>query len=490
MKKIIETIKKKWIRDTLATTIMILALFTIWIGMNIIIQKLDLQDIDVTKNQLFTISESSKNQVKNVEEEVKISLIGFSEDTALVDLAKQYSKINQNIQTELITDINQRADLKAKYNITDETQFIVIETQSTDKILAIDDLYTYDYTNYQQIDISEEKITNAIVDLTKQEKPKIYFLTGHNEYNLTKELTLLNAYLTNEVNDVKTLDLLVSGGVPEDTNLLIIASPQKDFMEQEVGLLTNYIQKGGKILWLSDPTLTGASFPNIQNILDQFGVTIDDGIILEQDETKMALQSPNYIIPNIATTNATKDIATDGGILLVNATKITLASDEKLEQLKVEAQNILTTSETALFRKDVSNTQNTKIASDEEGSFIIGCKLTKTINQVEETQNSETDKQAILYIISNNFFVADYPVNIGNTSIAPISFYNNKDYILNTIAELTENEHVISIRKDTGVIAYTATEAQDKLIRIAITIFPIVIIAIGIVVWWIRKNKR
>ena len=440
MKKIIETIKKKWIRDTLATTIMILALFTIWIGMNIIIQKLDLQDIDVTKNQLFTISESSKNQVKNVEEEVKISLIGFSEDTALVDLAKQYSKINQNIQTELITDINQRADLKAKYNITDETQFIVIETQSTDKILAIDDLYTYDYTNYQQIDISEEKITNAIVDLTKQEKPKIYFLTGH--------------------------------------------------MEQEVGLLTNYIQKGGKILWLSDPTLTGASFPNIQNILDQFGVTIDDGIILEQDETKMALQSPNYIIPNIATTNATKDIATDGGILLVNATKITLASDEKLEQLKVEAQNILTTSETALFRKDVSNTQNTKIASDEEGSFIIGCKLTKTINQVEETQNSETDKQAILYIISNNFFVADYPVNIGNTSIAPISFYNNKDYILNTIAELTENEHVISIRKDTGVIAYTATEAQDKLIRIAITIFPIVIIAIGIVVWWIRKNKR
>lgn len=489
MKKIIETIKKKWIQDTLSTIIMILVLFVIWIGINILVQKLDLQDIDVTKNQLFTLSESSKNQVKDTQEQVNITLIGFSEDTALVDLAKQYTKINQNIQTQIVTDINQRADLKANYDLTDETQLIIIETKNSNKLLMVEDLYTYDYTNYQQIDISEEKITNAIVDLTKQERPKIYFLTGHNEYSLTNELTLLNAYLTNEVNDVKTLDLLVTGSVPEDTNLLIIGSPQKDFMEQEVTILTNYITNGGKILWLSDPTLTGETFPNMQKILDQFGVTIDDGIILEQDETKMALQSPNYIIPNIATTSATKDIATDGGILFVNATKMTLVSDEELEQLNIEVQVILSTSETALFRKDVSNTQTSKISSDEEGSFILGAKLTKTIKQNEETQE-EITKQAVLYIISNNFFVADYPVTIGNNQISPISFYNNKDYILNTIAELTENENGISIRKDTGVITYTATEAQDKLIRIAITIFPVMIILIGIIVWWIRKNKK
>ena len=55
--------------------------------------------------------------------------------------------------------------------------------------------------------------------------------------------------------------------------------------------------------------------------------------------------------------------------------------------------------------------------------------------------------------------------------IIPITFYNNKDYILNTIAELTENENGISIRKDTGVVTYTVTEAQDKTIKIAITIY-------------------
>lgn len=425
--------------------------------------------------------------MQDIDKEVTIHFIGFHEDTSLVDLAKQYAKVNSKIKIEITQDINQRADLKATYNITDETQLIIIKTDENSKVLTAEELYTYDYTTYQQIDISEEKITNAIVDLTKTKRPKIYFLTGHNEYNLNSELNMLKAYLENEVNDVATLDLLVTGKVPEDTNLLIIGSPGKDFMEQEVENIMNYINRGGNILWLNDPLLTGESFPNMQKILDQFGITFQDGIILEQDENKMALQSPNYIIPDITTTNATKDIATDGGILFVNATKINLATDEELENLNVTPQVILSTSDTALFRTEVSNASSSKIASDEEGSFLLGVKLTKELQSQDEQENK---KEATLYAISNNFFVADYQVTIGNTKVSPITFYNNKDYILNTIAELTENEDAISIRKDTGVVTYTATKAQDKMIRIAITVFPICIITIGIVVWAVRQKKK
>ncbi|MBO5479506.1 MAG: GldG family protein [Clostridia bacterium] len=484
MKKIIENIKKKWIRDTVKTTIMIIILFAVFIGINVVIQKLDLQDIDITQNQLFTLSEISKKQVQNIEKEVTIYLIGFDGENSLSDLAKQYTQTNDKIKTETIENIETRADLKSKYNITDETQVIIIETDENSKILTTDDLYTYDYTTYQQIDISEEKLTNAIADLTKNSRPKIYFLTGHNEYNLSNELTMLNAYLINEINDVETLDLLVTGKIPDDTSLIIIGSPTKDFMDQEVEILTNYINQGGKILWMNDPVLSEEKFPNMQKILDLFGASFQDGIILEQDETKMALQSPNYIIPNIATTNATKDIATDGGILLVNATKIKLASDEELDNLNVIPEVILTTSEEALFRTEVTNTTSSKIETDEQGSFILGVKLTKIIEQ------DENEKQATLYMLSNNFFISDYQVTIGNSKVSPISFYNNKDYILNTIAELTENEDTISIRKDTGVVTYTATEAQDNMIKIAITIFPTAIIIIGIIVWVMRRKKK
>ena len=484
MKKIIEKIKEKWIRDTAKTAIMIIILFVVFIGINVIIQKLDLQDIDVTQNQLFTLSDTSKKKVENIQKDVTIYIIGFDGETSLSDLAKQYTDVNEKIKTEIIENMETRADLKSKYNITDETQVIIVETNDDSKILLTDELYTYDYTTYQQIDISEEKLTNAIADLTKDVRPKIYFLTGHNEYSITTELTILNACLTNEINDVETLDLLVTGKVPDDTSLVVIGSPQKDFLGQEVEILTNYINQGGKILWLNDPVLTGETFPNMQKILDLFGASFQDGIILEQDETKMALQSPNYIIPNIAVTDATKDIATDGGILLVNASKINLVNDEELEKLNVTSEVILTTSEEAIFRTEVDNTSSSKIETDQQGKFIVGAKLTKEVGE------SDSQKQGVLYVLSNNLFVADYQVTIGSSKYSPIEFYNNKDYILNTIAELTENEDAISIRKDTGVVTYTATKAQDNMIKIAITVFPAVIILIGIIVWLIRRKKK
>lgn len=53
MKKIIETIKTKWMRDTLKTIIMIIILFVIFIGINVLIQKLDLADIDVTRKSII-----------------------------------------------------------------------------------------------------------------------------------------------------------------------------------------------------------------------------------------------------------------------------------------------------------------------------------------------------------------------------------------------------------------------------------------------------
>ncbi len=498
MKKIIEVLKKRWLRNTMKTILLVLILFGIFIGINILIEKLDFKDIDVTQNKLYTISETSINQIKDIDKDVKIYIVGIEEDTSLVDLIKQYNHQNEKISYEVIPDIQDRIDLKNKYSITDEEQMIIIETEEKNKILLIDELYTYDYTTYQQIDISEEKITNAIIDLTISKKPKIYFLTGHNEYGIDTEMTILKAYLENEVNETETLDLLIKGQIPEDADLLVISSPQKDFLDTEVEQITNYINGGGKILWMNDPTFMEAEFPNMQKILDLFGAKFDEGIILEQDTDKMLLQSPNYIIPNITTTNATKNIVTDGGILLINASRITLKDDQTLEELKVNSQNILTTGETALFRTDVSNTSNIKIPSDEEGTFILGAKLTKTITTNEDKkvdentqESSQGDtKEAIMYVLANNFFVVDYPITMGNSQQYPIQFYNNKDYILNTIAELTNREDVISIRKDTGVITYTATQSQDTKIRAIIAIYPSAIILIGIIIWFVRRRKK
>ena len=66
----------------------------------------------------------------------------------------------------------------------------------------------------------------------------------------------------------------------------------------------------------------------------------------------------------------------------------------------------------------------------------------------------------------------------------------NKDIILNSISHLTERTDTITIRKDDDSETYTVTAQQNLIIKIIIFSIPIIIIAIGIVVWIVRRRKR
>ena len=45
------------------------------------------------------------------------------------------------------------------------------------------DLYTYDYSTYEEINTTEQALTNAILDVNLEKNPKIYFATNHVEYS-------------------------------------------------------------------------------------------------------------------------------------------------------------------------------------------------------------------------------------------------------------------------------------------------------------------
>lgn len=236
MKKIIEVLKKKWLQDTSKTIGLITILLVIYMGMNLFIRKIDLQDIDVTQNKLYTLTQSSKQKVEGLEKEVKVYVIGVIEDSALGDLVKQYNRVNEKISYEFVEDITNRADLSTKYDITNDT-IMIVEVGENAKVLSSYDLYTYDYTTYQQIDVSEQKLTNAIVDLSFDNKPTIYFLTGHGEYAISDGVAGLKEGLENDINTVKELDLLVTNSIPQDASAIVIGSPRKRFCKFRSGFV-------------------------------------------------------------------------------------------------------------------------------------------------------------------------------------------------------------------------------------------------------------
>lgn len=260
MNKIVEIFKQKWIGKTIMTILLIAILIVAFIGINIWVQSMNFTPIDVTKEKLYTLSDESKNQIKNITQKVDMYFFGYEDDNVYVQLAKQYNSINENINVETVK-ITERPDLAEKYGIdSDEAYGIVVQSPDRYKVLTESDFVTYDSNTYETIDISEQKMTNAILDTTMADKPKVYFLTGHEEYQLDTEMTTLGVYLANEVNEINTLDLL-SSEMPEDIDCLVIPSPNTDFSDVEVQKITDYINNGGNILWLNDAKVTDTDLP-------------------------------------------------------------------------------------------------------------------------------------------------------------------------------------------------------------------------------------
>ena len=114
--KFIQTIKKKWLVDGTKTFILVVAIIAIFIAINILMQNLELTPLDFTQEQLYTLSDETKEKVKDIDKDVKIYFIGYTDESPDVDLSKQFKNANEKIVTEAV-DINNRPDLAQKYGI-------------------------------------------------------------------------------------------------------------------------------------------------------------------------------------------------------------------------------------------------------------------------------------------------------------------------------------------------------------------------------------
>ena len=120
--------------------------------------------------------------------------------------------------------------------------------------------------------------------------------------------------------------------------------------------------------------------PNFDQILAQYGVTIEYGTILEQDSDKMLYNTPNMIVAQ-ASASFMDRLDMSLKLFLVNPGKIQFADETKLEELGVTYETIATTSDKAFVRTDLSKTSNSRQNEDsEEGACIVGAHVTKTIS--------------------------------------------------------------------------------------------------------------
>lgn len=473
--------KGKWLRQTSLTVLLIIIIVAACIGINILVEQLNLADFDFTEDKVYSLSDMSKDILKGIDKDVEIILINMTESEK--DFANKYNSENKKVKVEVVDDLTARTDLTDKYGLTANSSVIVVKSGDKDKILATTDLYTMDYTTGEQKNTSEEAITNAIIDVTTNKKPKVYNLTGHNKYS-TDYLYYFSQDLADEAYEFQDIDLLTTSKVPEDCSLLMITTLAEDITEAERDAILDYIKNGGKIILFSDPNATGQKMPNFQKVLDEYGVSISEGAMLEQDSDKMMYNSPAAILVTVSpSTSVTSATNMNMNACFMTSGRIELADSERLEELGVETEILATTGPNSFYRTDYSIESTSKTDKDEEaGNATVGALLKKKISD---------DVTSELIVYANNVFITNLQIAISSQYYSyALDFYNNEDLAINSVAYLTGRDNMITIRKDIEQTSYTVTEQQNTIILAIIFTIPIMIIIIGIIVWLYRRRKK
>jgi ABC-2 type transport system permease protein len=513
--------------------VLTISILLIYVALNIGLSESALVNFDWTGNSLYTLTDESKNKMKEIDGSVSISIVGFSDTTyptiqELEQYAKQYRDVNSNINYEVVYNINTRTDLKDTYAIVEGVPVIIIksalnsskssEQQSDEeidedeisdkdgsyKVLQSTDLYTYNAATGRQIDVVEEALTNAITDVTLKDRPNVYFVStgllySDNETELATNTfssgtIFLQAFIKNNGNNVYDLDIATEN-IPSDCDVLVLQTIFVDYTDEEQKKIMDYIQNGGNVLFMIDPNVYRIEQPGFAKLFEFYGFSFDVGAVAESNlaPTNAYLNNPLYIIPNLNVTHEiSKDIAYSGNsVILIQANKIDFMSDEELSKRNISVSPFLTATASTFYRTDFESKSEEMIDSD---VFVENAVLGATVEKkIDENKTSK----AVVY--GNSLFVNDnytYQIPGGNDSsnaqyTTPLKNTGNKRVILNSIKYLTGRDDLIQLKKDTGILYFKdkANIKQTRTITIIIIAIPIIVAIVGVVILVKRRIR-
>ena len=488
--RFLNTVKKKWLISKINTILLVVIAIAITVGINVAVKNADITPIDCTTSKDYSLTDESKERVSKIDKDVKIYFFNFEETSVEYELTKQYNKANSKIDVQLI-NTSENLELKEKYDIQDDYQTIVVESGEKFRTIMQYDLKSYDYTTGKSYDLTEQKVTSAIINVIAEEIPKVYFLTGYTDFEISTNMTSFAEYLKNEVLTYEDLNLLNKENIPEDCDTLVIMTPNKDFDDFVADEIIKYIENGGNILWFNGCYVEDKDFKNVNRILELYGINkFEKGIIVETDTSKIYNNYGTFFAPEVLDSSILKDVKSSYGTAFLEATRINVNTDG-LEELKVEERDLLKTSGSAYFLSNLTGEMN----GEEQGSFVVGAELIKTISEEKEADEENEAQKAVtstLIIYGNDLFISDQRVAIqGGYQLPVVSLFNNPDVALNSVAYLTDNYEDITIRKSysDSVTEFLPSQMQKNIIIAIIFAMPVIVVLIGLIIW-IRRRRR
>ena len=420
---------------------------------------------DMTEKGAHTLSPQTEKTLGSLKESVSIyAFVDSGHRQAASDLLELYDYESDKLSVNII-DPDKKPALARKYDIKTYNTYVV-ETASGRKEV-IDEL-------------TEEKLTNAIIKATTSKVERVYVLEGHGERSLDDDQPLgwsgAKKALESAGYKVETLNWFTTGGIPEDAGLLIIPGPRNDFQPEEIERLRERLDNGGSTMVTLDP----GALPNLEGLLARYGFVLRDDMILDPLSQQLGFD------PLVATVAKYEDHPVVKGFRA--ATFFPVARSVELKKAgdgKIEPKAIGKTAPQSWSETDMSSIEKGSPTFDDKtdvpGPRIIAASAQWEAGPPPEKRKIGEKAARTRLIVAGD---SDFASN------STLGFSGNKDLYMNMVAWLLEQENMVSIRpKTSGFNPIIFTKSQLlTMFWVAVVAVPAVVAIFGVIVVIVRRR--
>ncbi|HOJ33567.1 MAG TPA: GldG family protein [Candidatus Hydrogenedentes bacterium] len=348
--------------------------------------------------------------------------------------------------------------------------------------------------------LEERDFTNALIAVLRDAAPKVYFLSGHGEKDITDQDpeqggSILRGLLLGESYEVKQLQFQPdSAHVPADCDLLVIYGQNRDLRPYDVAALEEYLERGGRLLvfldiWavqrLPDVRIVEQMRPWLE---EKYGIRVGEDIVVSRSTGVEITLKPSFAAedgesPYRGSYNDNHPITRGYTEILKLRGARSVSLVDKMPK-DVTGEVLLRSTPDCWAEKDLAGViqagwrASRKDADEEEGALPLAVAVVRKSSR--QTDDSGVAREARLVVVGSR----DLATNRGLLS--------SGNLVMNIFAWLTESEELIGIRatrQEDNPIVLSPLQEQVIAWIASLALVHVVVLA-GLVIYTVRRKYQ
>jgi len=254
--------------------------------------------VDLGRSGFYTLSDKSISLLQSIKDPVEVKIFYqrgqdvLRDIEALMDGYRYQAPLMQVEYIDPDRHLARAEELAARFGVK-QPNVVIFHHKARTRIVSTEEILEYDFSAVRQGVAparasfrGEQAFTSALLAITQERTPVVYFLTGHGErrpdnFDPFTGYSSIAKGLARDRIEVRMLNLGETQSVPADCDALIIAGPTRRIAQPELDLIGAYLDRSGRVLMMID----ALKRTGLESLLLRWGVQLGDDIVVDPGRT-------------------------------------------------------------------------------------------------------------------------------------------------------------------------------------------------------------